>query len=736
MNHHTKQRKSDDTCRGARLTVTVVLLFCAPLCHAFLTPPTLRPHRVGVRLHAAAERPPGRSSTNKKQTRPPRFTQTVHKETTGNTKSSTSSPMNADRVWQSRKKSVEELEDILATRWGTNLNKFTAQDWDEDDDDDEQQPGESSSDAPVFRAKPVADPWTTAEPSNDDDYYDEDDEGYNTKQGSLGYMMAPKPAGASGRTSAESSYFLRPPPAVVQDKETAPTKTTSGKEKKVSSSSAAVAPTEPTQTKKRERIAPLNLLHEDGKQICLSIEQAQRLFREMTGGTVVGAATNDDDEDSPLAARTAQQSDHKQWTDLGITDATLLENLSAMACAAPLPVQQSACPAVLAGESDVVIGTYTGSGKTLSFLVPALQRCINDGISPEQLSILVVAPGRELASQIVSVARALCAGTSYTAQLAIGGTTFTRNLQTIRQRRPSIIVGTPGRLAELIVGKPGEKGGRLKVSQLQSLVLDEFDALLEYKAHREPTMALVGRLQRNPNIQSILCSATASDMLESPKFQRFVRPDYTLAMTDQDDVFVTGSSDDKGKSQKGRPVRVSRTVMHGVVHVPHRRFVIDTLRRILHTEPVPQQILMFVESSRKVDIMVEKLESMGILAASLHGGMHNDKMDRAEVSKALREGYVGIVVATEMAARGLDAPLLTHVINVDLPTDASHYAHRAGRCGRGGRPGVVLNLTSDPKERKVPQKFADQLGIDMYTVDVKNGRLNVVDPESVDFDSL
>jgi len=107
---------------------------------------------------------------------------------------------------------------------------------------------------------------------------------------------------------------------------------------------------------------------------------------------------------------------------------------------------------------------------------------------------------------------------------------------------------------------------------------------------------------------------------------------------------------------------------------------------------------------------------MGIVAAPLSGGSNSEKMDRAEVAKALREGYVGIVVATELAARGLDAPMLTHVINLDLPTDASHYAHRAGRCGRGGRPGVEINITTNPKERNVPQRFADELRRHMHNV--------------------
>ena len=118
---------------------------------------------------------------------------------------------------------------------------------------------------------------------------------------------------------------------------------------------------------------------------------------------------------------------------------------------------------------------------------------------------------------------------------------------------------------------------------------------------------------------------------------------------------------------------------------------------------------------------------MDIIAAPLHGGATSGKGDRAQVNKALREGYVGIVVATEMAARGIDAPYLTHVINLDLPTDASHYAHRAGRCGRGGRPGVAVSITCDTREKNVPKRFAEELGITMYNVDAREGKLRIVE---------
>jgi superfamily II DNA/RNA helicase len=122
-----------------------------------------------------------------------------------------------------------------------------------------------------------------------------------------------------------------------------------------------------------------------------------------------------------------------------------------------------------------------------------------------------------------------------------------------------------------------------------------------------------------------------------------------------------------------------------------------------------------------------QLAQMDIIAAPLHGGSTSGKGDRAEVNKALREGYVGIVVATEMAARGIDAPYLTHCINLDLPTDASHYAHRAGRCGRGGRPGVSISITCDVRERGVPKRFAEELGIKMYNVEAREGKLRIVE---------
>ena len=467
-----------------------------------------------------------------------------------------------------------------------------------------------------------------------------------------------------------------------------------------------------TKLPRREESRPI--LDMDGNALYLTLDQAKIFFAADTDNG--GDDTHDDDDTA------------RSWEELGITSPQLLLNLQTMKCPVPLAVQDKACPSILTGN-DVLVGTYTGSGKTLAFLVPLVQRLLLLDDPSDGIQVLIVAPGRELASQIVSVARDLLAGTEMTTMLSIGGTTFARNLEQIRKRKPTILVGTPGRIAELIVGKAGEKKGRLPIASLKSIVLDEFDALLEYKPHRDPTAALVQVLKNRhrESLQSILCSATASDMMGSVKLDTFLRPGYVMAMADRYDKLVTTGSGGGG-------TRVSKTVLHGVVHVPQKRFALDAIRRILHTDPIPQQVLIFAENARRVDILIDKLDELGIVAAPLHGGDKSEKMDRAEVSKALREGYVGLVVATELAARGLDAPLLTHVINLDLPTDASHYAHRAGRCGRGGRPGVVINITTGPKERNVPQRFADNLGVKMHTVEVKNGRLNLVDPGSIHLD--
>ncbi len=691
--------------------------------------------------------------------------------------------LNTSKKMLQNTKSIEDLENIMSKRWGTSSDEWTADftEWeiaDDEGNDTEKTRAVRKSlvSGRKVRSKPVLDPWEKEErkieyekeqtrkankkkeqssntnasafqsavdrqnsvlnrvkrnqerlqsegmmKTNDQkiqlDFYDEDDEGYeplyNGEDDELeadaedfyNNIISPKPAGGvgasrsigGGNTESQGGFFfsdMSSEPVVeieLTQEESEKRAKRAEQQKKAKAKKAARKPK----------------LDEDGKRMYLTLEQAQRNCQSIVDG--------EDDEGSAEALKLSS------WQDIGITNPQLLENLANMNCNSPLSVQDKACPSIVSGN-DVLISTHTGSGKTLAFLTPLAEQLLFDiENSKPGAKVIVVAPGRELASQIVAVARELFQGTGLTAMLAIGGTPFSRNFEQIRKKKPDFIIGTPGRIAELVVGEAGEKKGKLKIGNLRTIVLDECDALLEYKPHKDPTIATMETLKRRhgDSLQSVLCSATAVDLLGKSILDDLLRPGFSEAKSDKGDKLITSGNQ--------KTTRVSRTAIHGVVRVDHQRYAIDTLRKILYTEPAPQQALIFVDNARRVGIVVEKLAQMGIIAAPLHGGQGSEKGDRAEVNKALRDGYVGLVVATEMAARGLDAPYLTHVINLDLPTDASHYAHRAGRCGRGGRPGVVVNLAVGSREKNVPMKFATALDIEMHLAEPQSGKLAIME---------
>lgn len=394
------------------------------------------------------------------QKKKPRFTQQAH------TRKTKPIPKKIPQPWDSGK-SIDELESTLESRWGTL-------------DDPALGPKKSSSSSSKSSSsdlrKPVFDPWQEEKPRAPiiREYYDEDDEGFEyieigedeeidddavyeeeivvtgsaKKNGStqmkVAHLISPKPVGGRGTNQLDEepetgSYFFNPRTAPEEkeingDKKTAETNNASQNAKLPEPANVVEA-----------------LLDENGKPLLLTLNEALKRFESTLGDTDMEAI--DSSQESPIVALAKRQS----WEDLGITSPTLLENLAFINCPTPLDVQVKSIPPAMTGN-DVLIGTYTGSGKTLSFLTPLVQRLLwNEDIEGIGLTILIIAPGRELASQIASVTRELIQDTGLKVQLAIGGTTFSRNLEQIRKRRPNILVGTPGRVAELVVGKPGEK---------------------------------------------------------------------------------------------------------------------------------------------------------------------------------------------------------------------------------------------------------------------------------------
>ena len=348
--------------------------------------------------------------------------------------------------------------------------------------------------------------------NNDEESFDEgldfDDEGFdfgvqddgnerrlagNNRIGNVKTLISSRPVGGVGATpdvsstpSGGSFFFQRPsePTKNVGRSNKTQGSLSSGNDR-MPASSAMVPPQEQQQTRKQGQQRKAAIIEDkDGNPILLSVHEAQKRFNEGVAAAAAATASaggeknsqgqelyqskttnegnqdeevDEEDDGQMMTQKIVPTADSRkvQWEDLGITSQILLDNLYEMGCPSPLSVQEKACAPVLAG-SDVLVGTYTGSGKTLAFLTPLAQKMLIRG-ETDTLQLVVVAPGRELASQIVSVARDLLQGTGLSVMLAIGGTTFGRNLEQIRKKKPSVIVGTPGRLAELIVGKPGER---------------------------------------------------------------------------------------------------------------------------------------------------------------------------------------------------------------------------------------------------------------------------------------
>jgi len=382
------------------------------------------------------------------------------------------------------------------------------------------------------------------------------------------------------------------------------------------------------------------------------------------------------------------------FVECGITDPLIISNLRNMGILCPTSVQANAIRAILEGE-DVVVKAHTGSGKTLAFLLPLIAKL---NTSTDHVQAVVTAPSRELCAQIHTVLSQVSKGTALRTQLLIGGANIVRQTDNLKANKPHIVVGTPGRLGELAFGSK-----RLRLGFVRYLVMDEIDMLLK-PVFQEETKQFVEALPSQKQV--IFASATG----DSP-----------LAQVAKEELMKNGRLIGGRSSEgiKGSAEALPSNLAHTFVVLQESKRL-DALRRFMHTEPLPESALVFVNEQRKVDIIVEKLYELGIIAAPLHG--EASKEDRQDVIRRLQDGRLAMLVCTELAARGLDIPLLAHVVNYDLPTNAEHYVHRAGRCGRAGNPGIVVSFTT-PKTTSVLEKFSRQLGVSFQEIEIKHARL-------------
>jgi ATP-dependent RNA helicase DeaD len=384
------------------------------------------------------------------------------------------------------------------------------------------------------------------------------------------------------------------------------------------------------------------------------------------------------------------------FADLGLSP-TIVQALTELGYEEPTPIQREAIPPLLDGR-DLLGQAATGTGKTAAFALPLLQLY---GAVPAQSSrpaILVLVPTRELAMQVAEAfhryGRAL--GTSV---LPIyGGAAFDQQIRGLR-RGTHVVVATPGRALDHL------RRGTLILSGLQAIVLDEADEMLDMGFAEEIDLILESTSAER---QTALFSATMP--------QRIAR----IAERQLRDPVRVAIAREKGRA--GALPRVRQTA-----YLVPRAQKVTALGRVLDVES-PTLALVFCRTRNEVDALGETLAGRGYRVEALHGGMTQDQRDR--VMKRTRGGTVDLLVATDVAARGLDIEQVSHVVNFDVPASPAAYVHRIGRTGRAGREGVAITLV-EPREHRLLRNI-EQLTkqrIEVSTVptvlDVRARRLDV-----------
>jgi ATP-dependent RNA helicase RhlE len=352
------------------------------------------------------------------------------------------------------------------------------------------------------------------------------------------------------------------------------------------------------------------------------------------------------------------------FSSLGLSPA-LLRALSARAYTAPTPIQAQAIPAVLQGR-DVLGSAQTGSGKTLAFALPLLQQvALAPREKPRRSRALVLVPTRELAAQVGEEFRSLAQHLDEVLKVtvAFGGVSINPQMMGLRGGT-DIVVATPGRLLDLI------DHNALSLTEVRALVLDEADRLLDlgFAEELERILTLLPRQRQN-----LFFSATFP-----PAVQALA---HTLL---QDPLHITVQPE-----PQEQPDIVQRVI---AVDTGRRT---QLLRQLISQEHWPR-VLVFVATKHAAEIVADKLRKADIDAEPFHGELSQGK--RTQVLADFKAERLTVVVATDVAARGLDIAQLPVVVNYDLPRSTSDYTHRIGRTGRAGASGLAVNFVSAATE--------------------------------------
>jgi ATP-dependent RNA helicase DeaD len=351
----------------------------------------------------------------------------------------------------------------------------------------------------------------------------------------------------------------------------------------------------------------------------------------------------------------------------GLTS-SLVTAVTALGYEEMTPVQRETIPLLLAGR-DMLAQAATGTGKTAAFALPMLHRLLDRAKGGRRrIRGLVLVPTRELAMQVAEAIYRYSRGTGLSVVPIYGGASMIQQLRAL-ERGADIVVATPGRVLDHL------KRGSVALGDLEMLVLDEADEMLDMGFADD----LDAILEATPEgRQTALFSATIPPRILSIAQRHLKSPErITIA---------------REKTAAGRLPRVRQVAY--IVARPHKRLA---LQRVLDSES-PASALVFCRTRIEVDTLVETLNAHGYRAEALHGGMQQRQRDA--VMNRFRAAKADLLVATDVAARGLDIEQLSHVFNYDLPSAPEAYVHRIGRTGRAGREGTAITLV-EPREHRL-----------------------------------
>ena len=369
---------------------------------------------------------------------------------------------------------------------------------------------------------------------------------------------------------------------------------------------------------------------------------------------------------------------------LGIS-APLVAALRVAEIEVPTPIQSQVIPLALLGK-DIIGQSATGTGKTLAFLLPLFQRI---DIGKRETQVMIIAPTHELAIQTLRQVELLAknSGIPVTSTSIIGNVNIARQIDKLKDK-PHIIVGSSGRILELIQKK------KITSQTIKAIVIDEADRLLDDK-NIESVKAVIKTTLRDRQIMLFSATITPETLEQAKKI-----------MHEPEVLTIEGQIGD----------------MPDITHLyflAEQRDKIEVLRKIvalIHNE----RVLIFINKSEEIETTVAKLEYHGIKAAGIHGSSF--KGDRKKSLEDFRKGKIQLLVASDLAARGLDITGVNYVFNLDMPEDPQVYLHRVGRTGRAGKSGIAMNIITKP-ELSLINKYEKLLKINIQPKYMANGKI-------------